>query len=555
MNQNSPAPNGFSLGGAPPHTLPPAPQQAPQMAPSFTTNAGETTLSPVAPPPSQPQWPAYPQAQAPQQQSYQQSPPQYMPQPQQPPQYAPAQQYPAYQTPAAYQPAPQQSQRPQQMPQHAMAPDPNQRAGQQYQFNDGLRLAGPVGSSGVAPAASFNAPAQAPQSPGLAGVPNTFPPQQQFAPPQQTSLRDQLAAQGYPIGAYVNDAQLLEDFGAAAVELQQFRQQQRYAAYGAQGVSSGEDLTGQQPGPAAGQAAQTATPASPQNNRPKPPEWRPEWNSLVRQDDSGLWVPIDPTVTPPAIVQRANEYHAWRRDRADQVMRDPVAVVRQEGLDEYLNQQKEAWQQEVFQRLEKERQQEQAQAQTEQFIEQNKSQLFVLDQNGQPAKSPYTQQPLRTPLGDAVYQFSQQIAQQHRSYYGTEPNPLHILAETKKYIASIAPQQQAPQQQQGFQQPPQLPAMQNQYQPQAAPQQQFVMQPAYYQQYPQQQPLPSRNEQLKDQTIQRAIANNGAMYAPNQLGTVASAAANAEIPQNSRISFGDMLKNEAVKRGLLSANM
>lgn len=508
---------------APPNGSPQAaqyqPQQAAQSQDNFEQNTGGRPMSPIAPPQAAPPvWPTYQQA-APQQPAYQ-------------PQQA---QQPAYQAP----PAPAaQPQYPTWQPQQSLPPDPSLRAGQPYNFNDGLRLAGPAGGGvGVMPTASSNAAAQG-NTPALAAVPNTPQQYQQQAPPS-TMLRDQLRQQGLPVSQYASDAELLADIGGAYGEVQAFRTQQQYGYQnnGAQGVSSGEDLNGQTPGQVNGQAAQTVTPGAPLPKRVAP-EWRDEWKSMVREDENGMYVPASIAINP-VIAQRANEYAAWQRERSQKLLRDPVSFVREEGLESYLNDQKAAWKQEIVNEFRQQEQHQQSQSAVAQFTERHKAQLFQLDQQGNPMRD-FRGDYVRTQLGEQVNQQAAQIRQQFQQWYGHEPRPEHVLAEIQKQLPQQ--QQQAPPQQQ----PVQYQVAQPQQQ-QFAPQQFQQPAPAYYQQ-PQ---LPSRNEQMKESLIQRSIAMGAERYAPNQGGTIASAAASATVPQNSRLSFEQMLKQSAIEKGLM----
>lgn len=256
---------------------------------------------------------------------------------------------------------------------------------------------------------------------------------------------------------------------------------------------------------------------------------------------------VDPTVVPPAIVQRANEYASWKRERGEQLLRDPMAIMREEGLEQFLTERDAKLKQSIVDEFRQQEVQQKSQAAVTDFLNKNKAHLFVLDQQGQPAQN-WRGEYLRTPLGEHLNQQAVQIRQQFQEWYGREPDPRHVMAELEQRLAPYVPQQQP---QPGFQPPAQQAPAYQQYVPQQQVQQFQTPQPAYYQQPPQFPPLPNRNEQLKDNLYQRQLAMRGEAYAPNQQGTVASAQASPVIPQNTRLSFEQMLKNSAIEKGIL----
>lgn len=538
----------MSTGFAPQQSFAPQ-QQQPNAAPAPAQQPGEMQMSPNVG-----QRQGYPtfgdqsaqmaqmvrqpgQFQAPQQQTFVQVPQQqFQPQQQAPPQYAPQQQqFPsglqAPQQPQFQQQPPQQpQQRPMQVP-FSMGPDPNQQAPQgPYQFNDGLNLAGPVGGGAVP---------QIPAGPQFAGQPQ----QQQFAPqqPQQqqpSPIRDSLVAQGVPVGHYVNDQQLLADLGGAASEIQQLR---HFARVGMMAQRGDQPPSGQQQAPNGQQQAPPNGQQQPQ--RPKAPEWREEWQALVRLDPAtGQYKAVDPMAVNPTIVERANEYAAWRRRTIDSLATDPAKAVWDGGLNEIVGQ-------ELEKRLQAMEAQQQARVQEieanrafDAFIQQNQGQFFQIGTNGQPIVNPYTGETALTPRGQAFRSHAARFNAEFSARYGRAPDPRDtinfvqgaLIQEDFQRAAAngqqVLPPGFAPNPQ-AFQQAPQLPWQQPQP---------FQQMPGGYG------PL-NQNAAMLEQTVQMALQR--AQQSPNQNGTEVSQQLNG-VPQNAQLNFRQLLQQAAAQRGL-----
>lgn len=432
------------------------------------------------------------------------------------------------QAPAPQQPMP----RPQFVVPTAMGPDPAQQqpAGAPFQFNDGLNLAGPVGGH------------QVPQQPGP-----QFPGQQFQAPGQQTPvqvpmpapIRDRLAASGVPVGHYQSDEQLLADLGSAAGEIQQLR---HYARMGIEAQRGLLPVPGQQQQPpAAGQ--QQAPPENgqaQQPQRPKAPEWRPEWESLVRFDAAtGQYKAIDPLAVNPLIVERANEWAAYRRRQIDSLATDPAATVWDGGLADRVAQ-------EVDRRLQAadaQRAAQQAQLDgtraMDQFIQQNVATLFQMGQDGQPLVNPYTGETALTPRGQSFRAHASRYSAEFQARYGRAPDPRDVLERVQLALVQEDYMRAAQgQQPQGFfpQQGQQLPSQQ----PWTVPQ---PYQPAPMGGYG---PF-NQNAAALETTVQQALMR--ARHTPNQNGTEVSQAVSG-VAQNPSLTFRQLLQQAAAQRGL-----
>jgi hypothetical protein len=552
----------------------PAPQSAapdnsiswgPQAGTGLELNSGEQVLSPnpATPRGALPQWPNF---NPPQQPSYQA--PQYQQQPVTGPPAPPAYQYPQggqqfappqqqQQPPAQFQ-IPQQ-QLPQQPPaqfqyppqpqyqqpvapqapaaqppnwqQFALGPDPARvAAAGPHQFNDGLQLGGRIGGGNTPVALGGPPVAQAPDQlrtpqgvpvQGLSGVPNTG-----LAPTAgSTALRDSLVAGGLPVGHYGSDEALLADMGQTVQQVNQLR---AMARIGYETLEQRQTQAGQ---PAPVQPQQLQQPQAPPAPKSSKPEWKSEWGVLVRKDPAtGRFVAAAEGGVNPLIVERANELEAWQRERAQKLVNDPVGLVLEDGLearfDQKLKAAREEWRQESI----REEQARAAQQQVQSFMTENRAAFFALDQQGQPLVNNITGQPVLTQVGQAAFGYGNQYAHEFEAKYGVSPQPADVISYVQMRLRA-----------EGF----------------AQPQQPMLMQQPQYQQ-PGMTPQRPSPQDLKDQVLHnamlRAQAVTAAAHTPNQAGTIAAAAQNATQPQNTRMSFQQMLIQDAIQKGSLPPN-
>lgn len=472
-------------------------------------------------------------------------------QPQQPQSFQQAPQFPQQQNGQGFQPAPQgfnpmqgmpqgpapqqQMPRPQYQVPVQMGPDPAQgMGGQPYQFNDGLQLGGPVGGG--------QAPMQpAPQYPGQQPQQFTGPGQQTQVPvPQSAQIRDSLAAQGLPVGHYANDQQLLADLGSAASEIQQLRHFARMGMMQQRGIP-GDGQQQQQP-PANGQQQPPAGQQQAQQpQRPRPPEWREEWQALVKFDQAtGQYKAVDPMAVNPQIVDRANEYAAWRRRTIDSLAADPAKAVWDGGLSEIVTAEVDRRLQAAEAQRMAQQTQLEGQRAMDQFIQANQQQFFQLDANGQPLVNPYTQEFVLTPRGQSFRAHSSRYSAEFSARYGRAPDPRDVLERTQLALLQEDYQRSAQAQQAGMQQFQQQPGT-------------MPMQPGQWAPPAQYQPIAggygpfNQNAAALENTVQQALQR--ARHAPNQNGTEISQAVNG-VAQNPNLSFRQLLQQAAVQRGL-----
>lgn len=531
---------------------------APQPGGGVELNSGESILSPrpATQPGQLPQW------------GQQYNPPQYQQQPAQ--QTAPAYQQPAFQYPQVaqpvYQPPPgyqppvtfqqpppapafvaqngqiiaQQVAATQQPPQpniqqFTLPPDPAYAQPRQpFQFNDGLVLGGHTGGGNTAgglggpPAQPAQVVHGTPSGVSVQGQPSAA-----YTQPS-TALRDALVASGVQVAHYPSDEAVLADFGQTAEQLNHLRQMARL---GYQYLEAQRQPASQQPPQTPQQAAQPPAPQQPQKSTR--PEWKSEWDGMVRRDPAtGRFVAVDASAVNPLIVERANEVEAWRRERAVRMVNDPLGLLKEEGLDQLLAEQIKSVKDEVRQELVREEQTRAGQQRVQEFLTANQAAFYVLDQTGRQLTNNLTGQPLLTQLGQHAFSLGNQYAQQFEQQYGVSPDPATVIDYVQLRLRA-----------EGYQGPQQM----QQQVPLAGP---GTLPPNIT--APNVGARPSA-DQLKEQIIANAMASRQqqialAAHAPNTGGTIAAAAQVATQPQNTRLSFRDMLVQGAIEKGRLPAN-
>jgi hypothetical protein len=450
-------------------------------------------------------------------------------------------------------------------------------------------------------AGQFQQPQYQPQyapAPGVTAAPAYLPQVQQapqygaqpYAPPAApatTLLRDSMAQQGYTVGHYTSDAELLRDLGDIASkglnaqrELEAIQQRNAWA----QSQQGAPPQQGQPQGQGSAPNAPQA-PAGPQ--REQAPEWSPEWDSLVRLDtQTNTYVPINAHVNPQLAV-RANEVASWRRKRSAALLADPISVIAPD-LEAREKKLRDDLRQELRTELQVERRNSEADAQIKEYTTANAAAFVQMDQNGKPVVS-ITGAPVLTPKGQAFYAHVNDYKQRFKAFYGQEPDRLDLLQHVKTQLAAdeaagkFGPSQQQPmvpgmQQVPGYPQQQQFaPQVPGQFFPQVTPQYPAQPQmpsyggqslaaynpyaPAQYGAQPQQfmapqfqapafgtQPMaPMQSPQ--DAMVARALANN-AGYQPQPNGTIVANYLNPLIPQTNNLDLKQMFAQEAQARGL-----
>lgn len=519
---SSPAGSYQTIGGAPPNTLPAGFQQQPA-APAASENLGGFPMPAHDP---QPQY-------TPQPQPFAQQPAPFQQQPQRPPQFA-AQ-------PFAPPQQPQQGFPPRSPSGSPMGGDPmfaGQPGAAGWPPADDLTLGGPAGGFQPMP----QMPGQQPggyQQPG----PQT---------PPSTAIRDWMAQRGLASAAqYPDDEAVLQDLAQGAMELGHLRQ---LAGLGNEYLRQ-QSRGGTAPQPnGQPQPAAPATPAATTPAQPQAPEWRPEWAAYVRLNpESGLYEAKDPMATSPMIVQRANERATWEREQRRKMEEDPVAYLRERGLDEMIQKVRQETRDEVVGSVQEILRRRETEAQIGQWAEKNMNRFVVQGPDGLPARNPYTGEVLVNPRGQAAQRYSADFRQRFQQTYGRAPDHSTVIDHVETALArdealGLFGQPPMAGQANGM---PALPAP-NGYAPGYAPQpgyaapngngyppQPFLQQPAF-----------NQNEAMKNNLIQRSIAANGAFHQPGAGGTVAAAVGQQAVPQNPRLNLAQMFQQGAINRGI-----
>lgn len=420
-------------------------------------------------------------------------------------------------------------------------------------------------------------PAQLPAQPQVPQYGAPYLPQQ---PAPTTALRDSMARDGYSVSQYASDRELLADISQIVANGQ--NAQQQLALLQAQ---ASQQATQQQP--AGGAPAQPGATGAPQ--QPQTPEWDPAWNSLVRLDPStGTYVPANQYISPLAAA-KANEYQAFRRQRADQLVTDPMQVIGPQ-LEQRLTKMRDDLKKEVRTEFVKEQREAQTDALITDFFNKNKTTFTQMGPDGRTPAIGLDGKEVLSPMGQAFAHYASAYKQQFVATYGQEPDRLDILRHTaEKLQADQAAGRFGPQQQQvppGYPQQ-QLPAQPQQpFVPQAPHLQMFgppaqpfgvapqlpygaapmqpampplggpsmagsYMQPQYAPQFPQpgfapQQPgYPDPQQTM----VARAMANQ-AMYAPQPNGTIVNNMMNPQVPQQPSTDLKSLFQQAAQARGM-----
>jgi len=126
---------------------------------------------------------------------------------------------------------------------------------------------------------------------------------------------------------------------------------------------------------------------------PKPPEWNQEWSQYLRIDENGNIVPISPLHSKYA--EAYNSYVKWQQDAARKIINDPIGLV--------LNSPhfKKAVEEAITNAL----QARQSQDEILNTLKNHMDLFFATGQNGNVLVDPLTGQPMLSPTGQFVHEF------------------------------------------------------------------------------------------------------------------------------------------------------
>jgi hypothetical protein len=310
------------------------------------------------------------------------------------------------------------------------------------------------------------------------------------AQPEWRGIRDILPEHGFDNSQFADDQQAVKFL---LEQTQRARQYEPYVQQVQQHWTAFQQYLAQQNKPVApAQPAET-----PKSYWDKPPEYDPQWASLVQRNEQGQLVAIPGA--QPDLPQKVQAYAKWREQQLSKLLQDPVEAT-WGGIEQKLGDVIKPLQEQI-QQLKAERVKESV----NRYVLDNAQYLFQFDQNtGKPLIDPTTGQPAFSPYGQAF------------SHYLNQAEQLGIpsTAQREQYARQLA-----------------VAYVQGQPQPQQA-----------------QQAVPDANAQHK-----AAFVANGAKRIPNRGGTVNVAAESDSVSQNGSHDLRDMLYGSFRKAGLIDA--
>lgn len=370
-----------------------------------------------------------------------------------------------------------------------------------------------------APAPAAPSPAQAAPAPATPAAParaeprysepaDETPSQPAAAAPPRVVL-DAMRQRGLAVDGFGSDDEFLSVLGDAHSRAANLQELERLAHYGRQYVQQ-QMQAAEQPKPAATPAAE-----KPKWQGPKAKE---EWKAHIKWDgETGRYIPNGPYASLKA-VEEANDYLAAKQQYARRMEEDPFGLVREAGLDEYLEAKLAEVEKRTYERIRSEQAQTATVQQAHGFIEQNRNVLFQLTAEGQPLINRQTGDPVLAPAGIRFRQICDTLKQR---YPGADQNALIADAWDRLQY--------------------ELPAITGQASAAAAPA------------APQETPAEA-NARLKKQTVQdaaRVQAPNGrGAHAPQRGGARAIEESDEQFAVNPRASFLEMARKEALAAGL-----
>ena len=197
-------------------------------------------------------------------------------------------------------------------------------------------------------------------------------------PPRQ--VLENLEQRGYDVSNYNNDEEFIAETEARFAAAKEAENAARANAAYAQQMQQSQNPYQQPP-----EQQEVEEQGS------SKPEFDQSWTNLVEPDEYGRYVIREEYAgsVDPGIADKVNEYVAWRQDRSNAIIEDPVNTILEAGLGDQIN---AAVNNAVSQALHQNSQKSQA----AQFIQQNAKDLYVQnaqgeferDGNGQPILSP-----------------------------------------------------------------------------------------------------------------------------------------------------------------------
>ena len=231
-------------------------------------------------------------------------------------------------------------------------------------------------------------PSQFSETPAYRG--DEAAPQNQESPGGYDPPRDVLESleqKGYDVSDYNNDEEFI-----AETEARFASNQQAEAQAEAQARAQAEYAQQMQ----ASQHPYQQPPEQPEEARDGKPEFDPNWANLVETDEYGRYAIREEYAgsVDPGVADKVNEYVAWRQERSNAIIDDPVNTLLEAGLGNQIN---AAVNNAVSSALREKSQRSDAAS----FIQENAASLYVQNAQGQFEKDGKGQ-PILSPVGKAL---------------------------------------------------------------------------------------------------------------------------------------------------------
>lgn len=127
------------------------------------------------------------------------------------------------------------------------------------------------------------------------------------------------------------------------------------------------------------------------------PDFDPQWAQLVEMGEGGRYVlrPEYIGTIDPVIAEKVNEYAEWREERSNALLNNPMDMILDDGLEDYIEAR-------INHAIESNFEENTLNSQAEQFVAENASVLYLTNDDGELLYDPATQEPMLSPVGQAL---------------------------------------------------------------------------------------------------------------------------------------------------------
>ena len=201
----------------------------------------------------------------------------------------------------------------------------------------------------------------------------------------ETPVMDYVSGLGYDVEGYENDSKFLDDIAGsyqAAINRQHELQgqMQELESRRQQDVQDVDDYYEDEEYP------------EDQN-----PEFDPRWAQLVEQDETGRYIlrPEYIGTIDPSVAEKVNEYANWRHERSNSLIDNPMEMLLDDGLEDYIESR-------IHDAISSSTEENDLNGQAEQFVAENAEILYLTNEDGELLYDPATQEPMLSPIGQAL---------------------------------------------------------------------------------------------------------------------------------------------------------